>query len=95
MNPAISEFKEKRSKTTQGVTVLCFITSNINVLILFPLLQQFDCVSLKRGHADDTGKWDNDECYKSKGYICQKNSGEFCITNLEIYNTKTKINFLV
>ncbi|NXS55163.1 MRC1 protein, partial [Brachypteracias leptosomus] len=37
-------------------------------------LQQFDCVSLKRGHADDTGKWNNEECYKSTGYICQKNS---------------------
>ncbi|NXV11484.1 MRC1 protein, partial [Cepphus grylle] len=37
-------------------------------------LQQFDCVSLKKGHADDTGKWNNEECYKSKGYICQKNS---------------------
>ncbi|XP_074430634.1 macrophage mannose receptor 1-like isoform X5 [Larus michahellis] len=37
-------------------------------------LQQFDCVSLKRGHADDTGKWNNEECYKYKGYICQKNS---------------------
>ncbi|KFV95226.1 Macrophage mannose receptor 1, partial [Eurypyga helias] len=37
-------------------------------------LQQFDCVSLKRGHADDTGKWNNEECYKSRGYICQKNS---------------------
>uniref|UniRef100_A0A8C4UQS2 Macrophage mannose receptor 1-like n=1 Tax=Falco tinnunculus TaxID=100819 RepID=A0A8C4UQS2_FALTI len=37
-------------------------------------LQQFDCVSLKRGHADDTGKWNNEECYASRGYICQKNS---------------------
>ncbi|NXX93061.1 MRC1 protein, partial [Centropus bengalensis] len=37
-------------------------------------LQQFDCVSLKRGPADDTGKWSNDECYKYRGYICQKNS---------------------
>ncbi|KFP11519.1 Macrophage mannose receptor 1, partial [Egretta garzetta] len=38
------------------------------------LLQQFDCVSLKRGHADDTGKWNNEQCYMSTGYICQKNS---------------------
>ncbi|XP_009084157.3 macrophage mannose receptor 1-like isoform X1 [Serinus canaria] len=36
--------------------------------------QQFDCVSLKRGPADDTGKWNNEECYKFRGYICQKNS---------------------
>ncbi|NWI51722.1 MRC1 protein, partial [Calyptomena viridis] len=36
--------------------------------------QQFDCVSLKRGPADDTGKWNNEECYNSRGYICQKNS---------------------
>ncbi|NXE05186.1 MRC1 protein, partial [Lophotis ruficrista] len=50
------------------------VFSDINVLIFFPLLQQFDCVSLKRGHADDTGKWNNEECYKSRGYICQKNS---------------------
>ncbi|NWV68571.1 MRC1 protein, partial [Malurus elegans] len=40
----------------------------------FPLLQQFDCVSLKRGPPDDTGKWNDEECYKYKGYICQKNS---------------------
>ncbi|NXT81496.1 MRC1 protein, partial [Zapornia atra] len=46
----------------------------IFVLTFFPLLQQFDCVSLKRGHADDTGKWNNEECYASRGYICQKNS---------------------
>ncbi|NWY51314.1 MRC1 protein, partial [Chionis minor] len=44
------------------------------LLIFCPLLQQFDCVSLKRGHADDTGKWNNEECYKYNGYICQKNS---------------------
>ncbi|KAJ7408294.1 hypothetical protein BTVI_60109 [Pitangus sulphuratus] len=37
-------------------------------------LQQFDCVSLKRGPADDTGKWNDEECYKSRGFICQKNS---------------------
>ncbi|NXJ75615.1 MRC1 protein, partial [Trogon melanurus] len=37
-------------------------------------LQQFDCVSLKKGHADDTGKWHDVECFKSRGYICQKNS---------------------
>ncbi|NXG26234.1 MRC1 protein, partial [Grallaria varia] len=37
-------------------------------------LQQFDCVSLKRGPADDLGKWKDEECYKSRGYICQKNS---------------------
>ncbi|NXM05193.1 MRC1 protein, partial [Tyrannus savana] len=37
-------------------------------------LQQFDCVSLKRGPADDTGKWNNEECYNSRGFICQKNS---------------------
>uniref|UniRef100_A0A8C3MZB8 Uncharacterized protein n=1 Tax=Geospiza parvula TaxID=87175 RepID=A0A8C3MZB8_GEOPR len=43
----------------------------------FPYFQQFDCVSLKRGPADDTGKWNNEECYKYRGYICQKNSGEF------------------
>ncbi|NXA13712.1 MRC1 protein, partial [Sapayoa aenigma] len=36
--------------------------------------QQFDCVSLKRGPADDVGKWNNEECYRSRGYICQKNS---------------------
>ncbi|KAF2983566.1 hypothetical protein EK904_005759 [Melospiza melodia maxima] len=36
--------------------------------------QQFDCVSLKRGPADDTGKWNNEECYKYRGYICQKSS---------------------
>ncbi|NWI90584.1 MRC1 protein, partial [Pitta sordida] len=36
--------------------------------------QQFDCVSLKRGPADDTGKWNNEECYHSRGYICQKKS---------------------
>ncbi|KAM6281329.1 macrophage mannose receptor 1-like [Porphyrio hochstetteri] len=35
---------------------------------------QFDCVSLKRGHADDTGKWNDEVCYASRGYICQKNS---------------------
>uniref|UniRef100_A0A8C5J3A2 MRC1 protein n=1 Tax=Junco hyemalis TaxID=40217 RepID=A0A8C5J3A2_JUNHY len=34
----------------------------------------FDCVSLKRGPADDTGKWNNEECYKYRGYICQKSS---------------------
>uniref|UniRef100_A0A8D0EN57 C-type lectin domain-containing protein n=1 Tax=Strix occidentalis caurina TaxID=311401 RepID=A0A8D0EN57_STROC len=38
------------------------------------LVEPFDCVSLKRGHADDTGKWNNQECFKSTGYICQKNS---------------------
>ncbi|XP_074013154.1 macrophage mannose receptor 1-like [Numenius arquata] len=37
-------------------------------------LQQFDCVSLKKGHSDDTGKWNNEECNKYKGFICQKNS---------------------
>ncbi|NWR94087.1 MRC1 protein, partial [Furnarius figulus] len=37
-------------------------------------LHQFDCVSLKRGPADDIGKWNNEECYMSRGYICQKNS---------------------
>ncbi|XP_027551485.1 macrophage mannose receptor 1-like isoform X1 [Neopelma chrysocephalum] len=37
-------------------------------------LQQFDCVSLKRGPADDVGKWNDEECYKSRGFICQKNS---------------------
>ncbi|XP_056340554.1 macrophage mannose receptor 1-like isoform X3 [Oenanthe melanoleuca] len=37
-------------------------------------LQQFDCVSLKRGPADDTGKWNNEECYSYRGYICQKDS---------------------
>ncbi|NXE75187.1 MRC1 protein, partial [Cochlearius cochlearius] len=50
--------------------------------VLFPSLHpedghnllQFDCVSLKRGHADDTGKWNNEQCYTSTGYICQKNS---------------------
>ncbi|NWS70861.1 MRC1 protein, partial [Crotophaga sulcirostris] len=46
----------------------------ISVLTFFPLLQQFDCVSLKRGYADDTGKWNNEECFMSRGYICQKNS---------------------
>ncbi|NXC39026.1 MRC1 protein, partial [Penelope pileata] len=35
---------------------------------------QYDCVSLMRGHADDTGKWSDESCYKSSGYICQKNS---------------------
>uniref|UniRef100_A0A803VK99 Mannose receptor C-type 1 n=1 Tax=Ficedula albicollis TaxID=59894 RepID=A0A803VK99_FICAL len=34
----------------------------------------FDCVSLKRGPADDTGKWNNEECYSYRGYICQKDS---------------------
>ncbi|NWU97742.1 MRC1 protein, partial [Upupa epops] len=43
-------------------------------VILFPVLQQFDCVSLKRGPADETGKWNDEPCYKSRGYICQKNS---------------------
>ncbi|XP_064362040.1 LOW QUALITY PROTEIN: macrophage mannose receptor 1-like [Dromaius novaehollandiae] len=37
-------------------------------------LQQFACVSLKKGHADDTGKWNDEECYQSRGYICQKNN---------------------
>ncbi|XP_008628096.1 PREDICTED: macrophage mannose receptor 1 isoform X1 [Corvus brachyrhynchos] len=37
-------------------------------------LQQFDCVSLKRGPPDDTGKWNNEECFKYRGYICQKDS---------------------
>ncbi|XP_071416339.1 macrophage mannose receptor 1-like isoform X2 [Pithys albifrons albifrons] len=37
-------------------------------------LQQFDCVSLKRGPTDELGKWKNEECYKSRAYICQKNS---------------------
>uniref|UniRef100_A0A672TT45 Mannose receptor C-type 1 n=1 Tax=Strigops habroptila TaxID=2489341 RepID=A0A672TT45_STRHB len=37
----------------------------------------FDCVSLMRGHADDTGKWNNEECTKLRGFICQKNSGFF------------------
>ncbi|NWH78351.1 MRC1 protein, partial [Piaya cayana] len=35
---------------------------------------QFDCVSLKRGHTDDPGKWDDKSCYEYRGYICQKNS---------------------
>uniref|UniRef100_A0A8C3H2A9 Uncharacterized protein n=1 Tax=Corvus moneduloides TaxID=1196302 RepID=A0A8C3H2A9_CORMO len=34
----------------------------------------FDCVSLKRGPPDDTGKWNNEECFKYRGYICQKDS---------------------
>uniref|UniRef100_A0A8C3MUP0 Uncharacterized protein n=1 Tax=Geospiza parvula TaxID=87175 RepID=A0A8C3MUP0_GEOPR len=29
-----------------------------------------------RGPADDTGKWNNEECYKYRGYICQKNSAQ-------------------
>ncbi|NXD11888.1 MRC1 protein, partial [Nothocercus nigrocapillus] len=37
-------------------------------------LLQFDCVSLKRGHVEDTGKWNDEPCYSSRGYICQKNS---------------------
>ncbi|XP_054027215.1 macrophage mannose receptor 1 [Dryobates pubescens] len=37
-------------------------------------LQQFDCVSLKKGPAEDIGKWDNKECYKALGYLCQKKS---------------------
>uniref|UniRef100_A0A8C3QRN8 MRC1 protein n=1 Tax=Cyanoderma ruficeps TaxID=181631 RepID=A0A8C3QRN8_9PASS len=34
----------------------------------------FDCVSLKRGPADDTGKWNNEGCHNYRGYICQKDS---------------------
>lgn len=64
------------------------------MLILLPFLQQYDCVALKRGPPDNTGKWSDEPCYKSSGYICQKNSGEFCITKLGIYITKIKINFL-
>lgn len=86
---------KKKSETTQGVTVLCFITSNIHVPIFFALLQQFDCVSLKRGPPDDTGKWNDEECFQYRGYICQKDSGEFCIVNLEIDNMRIKITFLV
>ncbi|KAM8810846.1 macrophage mannose receptor 1-like [Eudromia elegans] len=37
-------------------------------------LLQFDCVSVKRGHVEDTGKWNDEPCYSSRGYICQKNS---------------------
>ncbi|KAJ7408609.1 hypothetical protein WISP_120139 [Willisornis vidua] len=37
-------------------------------------LLQFDCVSLKRGPVDEIGKWNSEECYNSRGYICQKNS---------------------
>uniref|UniRef100_A0A8B9BIN9 Macrophage mannose receptor 1 n=1 Tax=Anser brachyrhynchus TaxID=132585 RepID=A0A8B9BIN9_9AVES len=35
---------------------------------------QYDCGALKRGPPDDTGKWSDEPCYKSSGYICQKNS---------------------
>ncbi|NXS81839.1 MRC1 protein, partial [Erpornis zantholeuca] len=49
--------------------------------VLYPSLRldgqnllQFDCVTLKRGPADDTGKWNDEACYKSGGYICQKDS---------------------
>uniref|UniRef100_A0A8D0EKF2 MRC1 protein n=1 Tax=Strix occidentalis caurina TaxID=311401 RepID=A0A8D0EKF2_STROC len=45
--------------------------------VLYPSLHPEDGHNL--GHADDTGKWNNQECFKSTGYICQKNSGEFCI----------------
>uniref|UniRef100_A0A8C3EMJ1 Uncharacterized protein n=1 Tax=Corvus moneduloides TaxID=1196302 RepID=A0A8C3EMJ1_CORMO len=38
------------------------------------LVEPFDCVSLKRGPPDDTGKWNNEECFKYRGYICQKDS---------------------
>lgn len=34
-------------------------------------------------------------CYKSRGQICQKSSGEFCIANLEIYKIRIRITFLV
>ncbi|OXB67692.1 hypothetical protein ASZ78_015224, partial [Callipepla squamata] len=34
---------------------------------------QYDCVSMKRD-ATDTGKWSDEQCFKSSGYICQKNS---------------------
>uniref|UniRef100_A0A8C3CSE1 C-type lectin domain-containing protein n=1 Tax=Cairina moschata TaxID=8855 RepID=A0A8C3CSE1_CAIMO len=34
----------------------------------------YDCVALKRGPPDNTGKWSDEPCYKSSGYICQKNS---------------------
>lgn len=61
----------------------------------FPYFQKYDCVSLKRGPADDTGKWNNEGCHNQRGYICQKNSGEFCIVNLENDNIRTKTNFLV
>ncbi|NXO00784.1 MRC1 protein, partial [Rhinopomastus cyanomelas] len=36
--------------------------------------EQFDCVSLKRGPANDVGKWNDERCLNSRGYICQKNS---------------------
>uniref|UniRef100_A0A8B9Q0T2 C-type lectin domain-containing protein n=1 Tax=Apteryx owenii TaxID=8824 RepID=A0A8B9Q0T2_APTOW len=32
-------------------------------------------------HADDTGKWSDEECYQSRRYICQKNSGESCFSS--------------
>ncbi|NWR28870.1 MRC1 protein, partial [Tachuris rubrigastra] len=41
---------------------------------MYLFLQQFDCVSLKRGPADDIGLWNNEECYRFRGFICQKNS---------------------
>uniref|UniRef100_A0A8C2SV90 Macrophage mannose receptor 1 n=1 Tax=Coturnix japonica TaxID=93934 RepID=A0A8C2SV90_COTJA len=34
---------------------------------------QYDCVFLKRDYTD-IGKWSDESCYKSSGYICQKNS---------------------
>uniref|UniRef100_A0A8C5X0X2 MRC1 protein n=1 Tax=Malurus cyaneus samueli TaxID=2593467 RepID=A0A8C5X0X2_9PASS len=34
----------------------------------------FDTLQPENGPPDDTGKWNDEECYKYKGYICQKNS---------------------
>lgn len=93
-HPTSSELKKNPKNLKLFSYSTLFITSSMHVYS-FPYFQQFDCVSLKRGPADDIGKWNNEECYKHRGYICQKDSGELCIVNLENDNIKSKTNFLV